>query len=232
MMNRTSCFVFATALAFANSLSAATLSLAPTVDGSVIQNGGAAFGTSDTTDGVLLQVSGPLSQIAAFEFDLSSINLATVTAAEFVVAQAGPLLQTPGEVTRLFLEGYSGDGSVTVSDLSTAGVSLGAFDITDANAGGFNTEWSFAIDPLFFAGLGGGLVTLRLGVSDLDGFAGLSIFTNESEFIDRNVILPGVQGGLPPRLNFTVAAVPLPASLPLLLAGLGGVAMLRRRRAV
>lgn len=230
MTIKISCFAFATALVFANSLSAATVSLAPTVDGSVIQNGGAAFGTDSTSDGVLLQVSGPLSQIGVFEFDLSSINLAAVTAAEFVVAQAGPHLQAPGGITHFFLEGYGGDGAVTISDLSAAGTLLGAFDIGDLNAGGFNTEWSFGIDPLFFLGLGGGLVTLRLGVSDPDGFTGLSIFTNESEFIDRNVILPGVQGGTPPRLNFTVAAVPLPASLPLLLAGLGGMVMLRRRR--
>ena len=40
----------------------------------------------------------------------------------------------------------------------------------------------------------------------------------------------GPSGGVPPKCNPDISAVPLPASLPLMLAGLGGLGMIARRK--
>ncbi|WP_308916935.1 VPLPA-CTERM sorting domain-containing protein [Jannaschia sp. LMIT008] len=98
------------------------------------------------------------------------------------------------------------NGEVWLSDLSVNGESLG--DVTDANDEGFQT--------FFVTGLASASTYSVTGTLNLSGS-----FGNSQERSKLDIVAGATD--LPP--------VPVPAALPLLLAGLGGIAALGRRKA-
>lgn len=164
-----------------------------------------------------------------------------LTSAQFILTQSGAALYGPSPITaRVELDAYAGDGNVSANDLHPYFSPVGAVtppltilgSFSPGSLGAFGTEVVFDLDPAQLVTLAtGNLLTLRFINIDTDGFTGVPIFMNESVNVDYNAILPGVQGGVAPRLSFEVATtvIPLPASLPLFAAGLGRLLAFRRR---
>ncbi len=134
-------------------------------------------------------------------------------------------------------QGTGFGGALIVSETgTTAGVALRP---ADDNAGGGSITFSFigtlvnliSVDILDDATItvtsADSTAVVSHSVAANNGFGvgfDLSAFSNVSSVkFDFN----GASGAID---NFTVAAVPVPAALPLLLAGLGGLGLMRRRR--
>ncbi len=218
---------------------ASTLNLNPTADGVVTENGDGTTGlaVSTGTDLVPVTQSVFLSTTVAFEFNLTGINQSNVSSVQFVVSTLGGTVASDDNAA-IFLEGTNGDGSITTDDLSSAyggttpGTPLGVEELDDGVVYAFNAQIIYDLDVSTLFALAGvdGLVTLRLYISDPDTVAGFNFFSLESAGVDYNLIEDGIQGGNPAYLAFNMAAVPLPAGLPLLLAGLGALGFVARRR--
>lgn len=232
--------MFSTLLALASGLtlstaSAATLTLNPTVDGQVTQNGGGAVvEVQSPSDVMFATLSGPLSTTVVFEFDLRSVAPSSVTGAQLVLTQFMNTGTSPGQ-SALVLGGEAGDGLITLDDIGM-GTVLSTLAIDNSVNLPSRTLHVFEIDPSRLFSLSGtSAVSLRLTATDRDGVTNFSFFGLGSTKVDYDLIAPGVQGGVPAYLMFTTSAVPEPESVSLALAGLTGLVGLsvvaRQRRA-
>ena len=114
---------------------------------------------------------------------------------------------------------YLGDGVIDITDHTTAATQVINSTVPNGGVRGDQETRAFSsLTTVQSAINGAGLLTLRL---ETDSFASLSYFSLENTDADA----------IPAQLNITynTAAVPLPASLPLLGAALVGVAAFRRR---
>lgn len=239
--------LFASALALASAMtvssaSAATVTLNPTIDGQITENGDGTTGQEVLVGGAELftRQSTFLSSTIAFEFDLSSIVASAVTGVQLILTQFGDSGVLVGD-TALQVQGYAGDGQITFQDINpifsfagTIGDTLGTITLNDGVNYPFGAQYVFDIDPAALFGLvgPGDLLSLRVNALDADTVTQFGFFGISSTGIDYDLIAPGTQGGTPAQLVFTTqqpSAVPLPASLPLLVAGLWALAFARRR---
>ncbi|WP_298921778.1 VPLPA-CTERM sorting domain-containing protein [uncultured Roseobacter sp.] len=113
-------------------------------------------------------------------------------------------------------------GSVWANDPGIALLSNGVAgsDLTDSGSGVLATGMSTTL------AINNGNV---IGLSKVFG-SGLVIAIGDSNFLDDQFINPAGEQFFRNALNAEVPAVPLPAALPLLLAGLGAFGVLRSRR--
>ncbi|WP_425039573.1 VPLPA-CTERM sorting domain-containing protein [Primorskyibacter sp. S187A] len=147
----------------------------------------------------------------------------TLTFADFTLTHSGGGLTLFGSNSLTRTEGvqglgFSGNGSVTFTFASTInafGIDWSSFDqtstVVDYSDDGGNSLSDLFV-PVTNAGAG------FFGIIDTGGFSSVTFNVSQTEILEFDNIAWG-----------TVAPVPLPAGLPLLLAGLGGLAMLRRR---
>jgi hypothetical protein len=208
---------------------AATISLAPTTfgsvdrfNGSVNEGFGGAIADFSVADG---------DEFAIYEFDLSSIpDAATITAATLALGvSTGSSFGNIGP--DVIVTAFAGDGAITFSDSAAPG-SIVSNDLVQFTGGSFDQPFSsvpdcavclFEFDDLspLAALLGGDLLTLRVA---LDG-----------EFNNAPFIIEFGGANAVKRLDVTfdapdAAPIPLPATAPLLLAAVGAIVALRRRR--
>ena len=196
---------------------AASATLTPTADGNV-----QVFGGDDvTTDLATIDFvqSGGLIRNAILEFDLSAIpDLSTITGASLTFTIARFVSNTGGNPASVDLFAYPGDGIVSILDFDAAGTQV--FDGTTPFGGVAGDTRVFAFSDLtpVSDALAGDLLTLRL---ETDSFASVLFAALENATLDP--------ASLSVTYDAPMAPIPLPAGLPLLLAGLGGLALLRRR---
>lgn len=147
-----------------------------------------------------------------FDFGDFSVSIAT---GAFTLFGANSLTRTEGENGL----GFSGNNIVTFlfDSVQTAfGIDWSSFDQTATNVayadngGGANGD---LFEPVVTAGAG------FFGVNNLNGFTEISFTVTQNETLEFDNIQYG-----------SVAPVPVPAGLPLLIAGLGTLAYLRRRK--
>lgn len=230
----------ALSLGTASAAAPTTITLNPTADGEILENGDGTTGLGIFTGSDVLTTtqSGPLSSTIAFEFDLSGIVPGSVTGVQLVLTQFGATGTSPGQ-SLLKLQGHAGDGVVTLADISpdfsslgTAGVPLASNLVDNTVNLPMRTQHVFDILPASLFALSGSLVTLRVNASDADSVTGFAFFGLASVGVDYDMIALGVQSGVPAQLVFTtMAPVPEPETMALMLAGLAVVGGVARRKA-
>jgi|GEM_PF-1639361 len=234
------------AMAMALSVSAASATVAssitiyPTADGELVENGDGNTGLSTDTQNDVLRAtqSGPLSTTIALEFDISGITQSAVTGIQLIMTQFSNSGTSPG-TSLLKVLGHAGDGVITQEDISSDFSALGTLGTAlDSNVVDntvdlpWRTQHVFDIVPASLFALSGSRVTLRVNASDSDSVTGFAFFALESVAVDYDLIAQGVQGGVPAQLVFTtMAPVPEPASVAMMLAGLAIMGSVVRRRA-
>jgi len=215
------------------------ITLNPTADGHIIENGAGDTGLGVFTESDILTTSqsGSLSTTIALEFNLGGILPSSVTGAQLILTQFTFSGTSPGQ-SLLTLQGYKGDGVITLADISrdfspegTPGVTLDSNLVDNTFNSPPRTLYVFDILPASLFALPGPLVTLRVNASDPDFVTSFAFFALESTGVDYDLIAPGIQGGVPAQLVFTtMAPVPEPETILLMLAGLAVVGGVARRR--
>ncbi|SFQ96982.1 VPLPA-CTERM protein sorting domain-containing protein [Poseidonocella sedimentorum] len=213
-MKFSSIILSVSAALFAGAVNAATVTLSPTADGDVQVHGGDVF---NTTDGVLSFVqSGALIRNAIMEFDLSSIvDTATINSATLTITLT-QFVSDLGSTAAIDLFAYNGNGAVDIDDYDAAGTQVADTTTPTGGVAGDTRSFSFSTVAPITSALSGNLLTLRL---ETDNFATIFFGALENTTIDAAALTIDYTGP---------SAVPLPAGLPLLLVGLGGLAALRR----
>lgn len=229
----------ALSLGTASAAAPTTITLNPTADGEILENddGTTGLGVFTGSDVLTTTQSGPLSSTIALEFDLGGIVPGSVSGVQLVLTQFGSTGTSPGQ-SLLKLQGYAGDGVITLADISPDFSSLGtlgmplASNVVDNTVDlPMGTRHVFDILPASLFALPGPLVTLRVNASDADSVTRFVFFGLESVGVDYDLIAQGIQGGVPAQLVFTtMAPVPEPETIALMLAGLAVVGGVARRR--
>lgn len=182
------------------------------------------------SDDVFLRVFGTGSVWrGAMEFDISSFSPTDLI--------ASTILNLRDEGTssdgRIDVYGYTGDGVITTDDASNTGDLVGSLSILNAEG-----TQDFAVDVTAF---------IQALVASGENFAGFLLVSESPDFGIGGSDLCSSEGGagtasaprpaclgFGPRLDIAfeddMSAVPLPAALPLFLAGLLGVGAAGRRR--
>lgn len=194
---------------------AATFTLAPTDDGYVRTFGGDTVDTTDTR--VSVSQSGSNITNGILEFDLTSVpDAATIVAARLDVTLVAFTSNTSTNPANIHIFGYNGDGSVTIGDYGAA-AGPAVVSTTTPQGGSAGTELSFSFATLspVTAALPGNALTLRV---ETDSFATFRFASLENASLDAA------------RLVITTAAVPVPAGLPFMVAGLAALGWVARRR--
>ena len=200
---------------------AASVTFDPTADGDVQVFGG---DDVDSIDDVLsVTQSGGLARNAIFEFDLSSIaDDATIDAVTFSFTITRFVSNTGGNPAAVELFAYSGDGVVDIDDFGASATQV--VDSTAAGGGsaGDTFDFSFGTVAPVQDALAGDELTVRF---ETNSFASIALAALENTSFDAATLTvdytPAPGGGPAP--------VPLPAGLPMLLAGLGAMAWVRRK---
>ncbi len=216
-------------VAFAGAATAATVNLTTSADGIVQNTHGPVAAVSDLMTLNVVELGGSTYSAAIFEFDLSSIaNTSSVTSAAFSFTLAQNVVSPSLPAMAFEVDAYLGDGLIDVSDFST----LGSQVIDDSILASFGgVPGAMAGDVLTFGlsslltvqnALAGDMLTLRVRPTSAFAFNQFSIAALENTTF----------GAASLRIETTAAqtsTVPLPAGLPLLLAGLGALAITRKR---
>lgn len=204
----------ASALFLPTSAIAASVILTPTADGDVQTFGGDDVDTTDTV--VSFTQSGGLVRNSILEYDLSSIaNGSTIDSASLEITLTRFVSGGPNTFD---VFGYNGDGTVNIADFDAAGTLV--IDSTIANGGAAGDTRSFNLTNLapLTAALVGDMLTLRI---ETDSFLSSNFASLENTTYDAAQL----------TINYTApAAVPVPATLPLLATGMAGFVALKRRR--
>jgi len=207
------------ALLFPTSLSAATMSIATSADGSTQVFGGDDVDTAGTAIGVTQ--SGGLIQNGIFEFNLAGIDDgATINSVSFEWTNTRFVSNVGSNVPQVDLFAYLGDGSVTIDDYAATGDQVADTSVPQGGSAGDVATVAFTDLAMFTSALLGDLLTVRF---ETDSFASFRIAALENLDYDAARLVVDYTPG-------SVSAVPLPASGLLLLGALGGVAGLRFRK--
>ncbi|MEO0634439.1 MAG: VPLPA-CTERM sorting domain-containing protein [Pseudomonadota bacterium] len=221
-MTKTYLAAAAVIVAMATGAQAATVTLTTVDDGLTGQN--VVMQLPTVTNGTAIGVaqSGSLLSNGIFEFDLSSIGAgATINSVSFTWTNTRFISNTGGNPAQVDLFAFAGDGSVTDSDHTTAGVQVADTSVPGGGSAGDTDTVSFADLSVFPGALTAGFLTLRF---ETDSFASINVAALENTTFDAaRLTVDFTPGTTPP-------AVPLPAGLPLMLAGLGAFAWVRRRQ--
>lgn len=216
---------------------AATMTFTPTADGDVQTFGGDDVDTTDTT--LSFVQSGGLARNAILEFDLSAIaDDATINSATISFTLTSFVTNT-GTESNVDVFAYNGDGTVDIDDFDATAtqvvdetITTSFFEtITLPSGGTFPSRvlttaagdvLSFMFDTVapVSSALAGDLLTLRV---ETDNFASFQFAALENGTFDA------AQLSIDYTPAVTTPPVPLPAGLPMLLAGLGAFAWVRRK---
>lgn len=204
------------ALLCAANVAAATYTLTPTADGDTKVFGGNVVDTTDTR----ISVSQSGSNIAngILEFNLTSVpDAAAIQSARLEVVLVAFTSNTGSNPAPIHIFGYNGDGSVTIGDYAAAGTNMLSTTTPLGGNAGDAISFSFTdLSPLT-AALPGNALTLRI---ETDSFATFRFASLENASLDAA------------ELVIETVPVPLPAGLPLALAGLAGLGLIARRKRV
>ena len=159
----------------------------------------------------------------AIEFDLSTFSPGDLVDSAILNLRD----QGTSSDGRIDVFGYVGDGTITTSDGSNTSSLVTSLNIVAANG----TE-DFALDVTAF---------IEALIASGEAFAGFLLVSESPDFniggsdMCSSEATSAICAGFGPRLTVTLSddmsAVPLPAALPLFLAGLMGVGFAGRRRA-
>lgn len=196
---------------------AATETFTPTADGDVQTFGGDDVDTADTV--LSFTQSGGLIRNAILEFDLSSIpDTASIISASLTFTLNRFV---SGSNAQVDVFAFNGDGVVNIADYDAVGTQV--VDAATASGGsqGDTRSFAFSLVAPITAALVGDDLTLRL---ETDSFVSFQIVSSEGATASLDAPTLSVEFSNP-------APVPLPAGLPLLLAGMGAFAWMKRRAA-
>lgn len=206
-------------LAVTGPATAASLTFNPTADGDVQLFGGASVNTTNPT--LFFTQSGGLERRIILEFDLSAIpDTATINSVDLTMSLTTPIIGAflPADYD---VFAFNGDGVVDAADFSASKTQVVTSTITEPENSGLVIARSFSDLAPVLAALSGNLLTLSVETNSFASGNFVSIDSgNPSSFPSLSV-------------DFTpVAAVPIPAALPLAVTGLAalGFAGWRKRR--
>ena len=196
---------------------AATTSLTPTADGVARVFGG----DSVVTDGLTLAFSqsGSNIQNVILEYDLSSIpDTATIVSATLTFTLSRFVSNSGTNPAAVDVIAYNGDGTIDIGDYSASGTQVVDSSTPQGGVSGDTRNFAFTSVAPITAGLLGNGLTLRL---ETDSFASIQIGATENTSLDAPQL----------AITYNVAPVPLPAGLPMLMAGLAVMTCMKRRTA-
>ncbi len=205
----------------AGAANAANITLTTIDDGRTGQNaiGQLATVTNDTAIGV--SQSGSLLYNGIFEFDLSSIaSGSTINSVAFGWTNTRFISNTGSNPAKVDLFAFAGDGSVTDSD-HTGGTQVVDSSTPAGGTGGDTDSFLFSDLSMLSSALTNGYLTVRF---ETNSFASINVAALENAIYDAATLT--VDYTAPP----TTSPIPLPAGMPLLLAGLGAFGIAKRRK--
>lgn len=215
-MNKITGFLGSLVVGLGLSGGAMAATLTTTADGDI---GASGTDIETAADRVSFTQSGSLVRNGILEFDLSSISdSATINSVTLNFTLSRFVSNTGGNPAAIDVFAFAGDGVITSTDFSAIGTQV--VDTTTAAGGSAGDIRSFlftSVAPIQSL-LVSNLLTLRI---ETDSFASIQFESLENTNQNSAATLD---------IDFTVSEVPLPAALPLFVAALAGLGLLKTRR--
>lgn len=199
---------------------AATFDALLTADGDVQTFGGDSVETAGAA--IAFTQSGGLIRNGILEFDLSGLaDDVTVNSATLSITLTRFVSNTGSNPAAIDIFAYNGDGAVTLDDFDAAGTQVA--DTTTATGGVAGDVRAFDFSDVIpvTGALADDLLTLRI---ETDSFASINFAALE------NTSLAAASLSIDYTAAPTTTPVPLPAGMPLILAGAAAFGVLKRRQ--
>lgn len=210
---------------FAVTANATSVTLTTIADGQTGQNVSGQLPTEPGLTAIGISQSGSLIRNGVFEFDLSAIpDTATIDAASFNWVNSRFISNIGGNPAQVDLFAFNGDGVVTDTD-HTGGTQVADTSVALAGVGSGVVSGVGLTDlaPLA-AALPGDFLTIRF---ETDSFASIQVAgLLNADFGAASLSVDFTETTIAPP----VPPIPVPAGLPLLFAGLGGLVLVKSRR--
>lgn len=206
---------------------AATVTFTTTNDGTVQDTSGSVIAGDAAQTITATTAGGGTKSVLIFEFDMSSIDdMSSINSATFSFVTSSTPVSSVSSTVLFTVDFYAGNGAVDVDDFTAIALSTDAgnaqgFLSTTPSVAGTVIDVSLTDQAALEGLLTTDFVTFRLEVPGL--FQQVQVASLENNIWGPATLTLDATLAPPPGV------VPLPASLPLLLAGLGAIGFVRRR---